>query len=304
MSDTLTVNVLMDSLHNSRNHSIQKILNQRLALSSSLKNNPIPWQASCYHLDQVGLFQELPYLAQQQVLYNCAQDRIEEAYHIEKSGMAYGAKMILLNQTLEERKLYSFFVADEARHFSIVAQYLDRGPGNTHENSFLTFLSSTIEQAPRNALVFLIQVVLEGWGLGHYRELANTCTNSRLKQDLHAILQDEVGHHASGLLLFDTKALTKEDWAYILNSLRTFLMMVKVGPCGVVTRLLEQLPYQLEQKEISQIMIEMGAPQSTQKKLDLLSRLMKKAGATEFIQMMEHEGFLQAYGPEQMAHCF
>ena len=43
--------------------------------------------------------------------------------------------------------------------------------------------------------------------------------------------------------------------------------------------------------------------ESTQRKLDYLSHLMKKAGASELIQTVEHDGHLQAYDCDQMASC-
>ncbi len=302
MSSLIETKVFMDSLHENRVGSIRGFLRKRHKEQYS-RRVKAAWCESAYDLDKISFYNELGNGSKRAILENLSQDRIEEAYHIEKSGMAYGAKMILLSESLEERELYSFFTGDEARHFEMISRHLDREPNRGKEDTFLTFLSSIIEKAPKKTLVFLIQVLLEGWGLTHYKEMADTCLDQELRANLNSILLDEVAHHESGVILFDEKTLNKEEREYIVLSLKHFLNMVQIGPHGIITRLIEQNSL-LGKKHIIQSLEEMKAREVTQKKLDSLSYLMKKAGAFELMQVMEHQGYLKAYDCDQMANSF
>ena len=109
-----------------------------------------------------------------------------------------------------------------------------------------------IEHAPKKSLVFMIQVLLEGWGMTHYTEMTDQCLDEELTLNLKSILADESSHHGSGLILFDERDLNREEREYILTSLKSFLQMVQVGPAGTMSRVLEQ-SHAIRQKTCSSI---------------------------------------------------
>lgn len=157
-----------------------------------------------------------------------------EAYFIEKAGLAYGAKMVLATETVDERSLYALFAADEARHLALIAPWLTEEQTTTTTSPFHALLARVIEEGDRSALVFLIQVVLEGWGLVHYRSLVTGAASPSLRTSLTAILRDETRHHGSGQVLLRERGLTPTARAFCEDVLAAMLQMVRVGPSGVV----------------------------------------------------------------------
>lgn len=295
-------NFYLNEIHDRRNHQLKRILEKRFR-SKTPENQGILWSAEEYNLENVSVFQEMTASRKDELLRELSQDRIREAYHIEKSGIAYGSKMTALSETIDERVLYGSFTGDEARHFKLIEKYYDSTQSSDiSDNCFLTFLAQMIETAPKNALVFMIQILLEGWGLDHYSTMAQTCLDETLKEDLKSILDDEVVHHGSGVILFKEDHLSKEERECIHQSLISFLQMVQVGPLGVFMRLQTMVPH-MDQTLIKNSLEEMEAFQETQKKLNTLKRLIKKAGAPSLIEELEHLGYFQAFNVEQMASC-
>ncbi len=192
------------------------------------------WEAAYFGLDRTGLFTHASVDAQSRILDACGRGLIEEAYFIEKAGIAFAAKMILLADTVDERMLYALFAADEATHFSAVRGFLVAPPDAPSENAFLDLLSGIIESGDRTTLQFVIQVVLEGWGLKHYRAMRDACTSPALTTVFDGILADEAAHHGSGRVLFEGAAVSDASARAIGDVLAPFLGMVQAGPQGVV----------------------------------------------------------------------
>ncbi len=299
---TYDFNLSLSDIHERRNHKLSRILSKRFQTPVNELN--IHWGAESFGITNVDLFQELSNAAQNELLADLSQDRIREAYHIEKSGIAYGSKMTVLSETMDERVLYGSFTGDEARHFKLVEKYYNHNlSDDIRDNSFLSFLGNMIEKAPKKSLVFMIQILLEGWGLDHYSSMANLCTTDTLKSDLKSILDDEVVHHGSGVILFEEEGLNKIEREVIMNSLVSFFQMVQVGPVGIMTRL-ESMTGGLNQRNRINALEQMNAHEETMHKLQILKRLMKKSGAHSIIEELEAAGYLQAFSTEQMAACF
>ncbi len=299
---TYDFNFALGDIHHRRNHKLDRILKKRF--KGETTPNSIHWLADSFGLAQVDLFNELSETNQNLLLGELSQDRIREAYHIEKSGIAYGSKMTVLSETMDERVLYGSFTGDEARHFKLVEKYYNQNiADDITDNCFLSFLSQMIEKAPKKSLVFMIQILLEGWGLDHYSAMADKCQTQSLKEDLKSILDDEVVHHGSGVVLFEESGLTKIEREVIMSSLISFFQMVQVGPLGVITRL-EAMTGSLNTQNRITALEQMNAHQDTTHKLSVLKRLMKKSGANSIIEELESQGHLHAFSTEQMAACF
>ncbi len=192
-----------------------------------------PWDATFFELDSVPIFQTATALEQTEILQRASQALLVESYCIEKAGVGYMAKMTLLAESTEERILYALFSADEATH---LAQLMPLVPEATDTgNPFLQLLESLLETAERSVLLFVIQVVLEGWGLSHYRSLSKHCHQPELSDLFHSFLQAEAKHHGAGVVLFESAKLSMRDHAAIVEALAAFLQMVRVGPQRVVS---------------------------------------------------------------------
>ena len=289
----------LEDIHLKNNKKLKKILSSRFKNNSVLSDTP-HWKSESYLLNNVEYFQDLDSKTKTQLLNELALDRVQEAYHIEKSGIAYGSKMTLLSETIDERVLYGSFTGDEARHFKLIEKYNTDPSCDISENTFLSFFANMIEEAPRKSLVFMIQVLLEGWGLDHYSTMAKECQTQCLTNDLESILEDEVLHHGSGVILFDEKELTKVERDYIQKSLLSFFEMVQVGPLSILTRL-ESHTNGLSDYNRLKALNELSAFDQTNTKLQKLKRLMKKAGAATLIEELEEKSLLTPLSEEDMA---
>jgi hypothetical protein len=290
----------LEDIHLKNNKKLQKILENRFQNKVNFNGTNPFWNEESYSLTNVECFQNLGQEDRKLLLNELALDRVQEAYHIEKSGIAYGSKMTLLSQTMDERVLYASFTGDEARHFKLVEKYNSNPETDIRDNSFLNFLSNMIETAPRKSLVFMIQVLLEGWGLDHYSTMAKECKHEELKVDLESILQDEILHHGSGVILFDESELTKLERECIQESLISFFQMVQVGPLGILTRI-ESFTKNLSNYNRIKTLEELNAFSETEIKLQKLKRLMKKAGAISLIEELEDKSLLTPLSIGDMA---
>ena len=194
-----------------------------------------PWDATFFALDRSSLFREATAVEQTQILQQASQDLLMEAHCLEKAGMGYMAKMTLLAETTEERMLYALFSADETTHLAQLGEFMtasaiERGA----DDPFLQLLASLLETADRAVLLFVIQVVLEGWGLSHYRTLSKGCRHPALAELFRSFLHAEAQHHGAGVTLFDQATLSAQNRTGIVETLATFLQMVQRGPQRLV----------------------------------------------------------------------
>ncbi len=198
------------------------------------------WSAAFFGLDRVGLFSRAPEAVQRQVVADCGRAALLEAYFIEKAGIAYAAKMVLLAESADERTLYALFGAEEARHLDAVRAAL--GPvdeAGWAADPFLCLLQQVVEEADRPTGQLVIQVVLEGWGLSHYAALRDACAHPGLADLLGAIVADEAGHHGAGVALLRDARLPRP--AHAVELLDAMLGMVAAGPVGVAGALERRL---------------------------------------------------------------
>ncbi|MEO1621841.1 MAG: ferritin-like domain-containing protein, partial [Cyanobacteria bacterium J06632_3] len=226
----------------STSHKLNRVL------ASTLGQNPSPpsaeiktplWGADFFGLEACSIFQDSTKEEQTSILHIASQDLLGEAYVIEKAGVGYMAKMTLLANTTQERMLYALFGADEATHLSQLMPFIAEGDHlGTQDPSdapFLLLLESLLEQADRAALLFVIQVVLEGWGLSHYRQLSKHCQHQALSELFYSFLQAEAKHHGTGVILFEDVTLSTQSRELIIETLAAFLRMVQVGPQRLVS---------------------------------------------------------------------
>ncbi len=255
-----------------------------------------PWASSYFNLDHSSLYGGATEEQQQDILRRCADLLLTEAWFIEKSGMAFAAKMVLLAPTTEARMMYSLFGADEARHLHALTPFLPRIPESSQGDSFLFLLSQIIEEGDRGSLVLLIQVVLEGWGLHHYRQLAEACRDPALAQVLLRILKDEAGHHGSGVVL-TTGGLVPGDPDQTFVSLRRLLDLVRCGPLGVVGAV-EGVLGPLTRNQKIHLLHELNGRAHAASRLELLESLLARSGNRTWIQRLEREGSFQPLAPQ------
>jgi hypothetical protein len=172
------------------------------------------------------------------VLARLSDDLLGEALHVERAGMVFAAGMVLSAPTLEERSLYAVFGADEARHHAALLALLPDPPAPT---AFHAWLHEVITRARHDVRVVVVQVVLEGWGLRHYRAMADATTDPATAAVLRAILDDEARHHGSGALIAGERGLDPAGVEEAVGWLLPLIGALRAGPLGVADALTDEL---------------------------------------------------------------
>ena len=292
------------SEHQTNDH-LQQILAS--ALGERLGKQVLPdtlsdalyWDAKFFNLEQVSIFQDASLEEKREILHHANRGLMEEAYFIEKAGMGYMAKMVLLAETTEERMLYSLFAADETLHLSQLRPFFCQEPVVVND-PFLNLLAEIIAHADKTLLLFVLQVVLEGWGLTHYQYLSKGCCHSLLAALFHGFLRAEAQNHATGVSLFKQVKLSQATQSELVEVLQTFLQMIRVGPQRIVAAI-AQVKGDLSRSQKILILEQLNTEYHSGTRLKLLRSLMHKAGATLIVEQLEQRNLFQPLPAHQCA---
>ncbi len=296
MNGTITfANRLEDkAMHTSRELKplLQAALKKMPLTQGPVETSNLYWSEDFFDLRRSSLYRSLSKAEQANILLTCNRDTLEEAFYIEKSGMAYAAKMSLLAENLEERSLYALFCADEASHLHSIHGYMGFEPESPRKQPFLAVLDELVHHGSFNTLVYMVQIILEGWGLHHYRSLAADCQNAGLTQVLRGIIHDEAKHHGSGLVILPRKTWSQEDTDICFEILRNFLDIARIGPLALL-RGIEQTTGRLSQDARIQLYQEWGGAERVAESLAPLKHLMfEHAKDRSMLSRIEAEGLL------------
>jgi hypothetical protein len=297
----LTSNVVgFDLPHLDSKHQLQRILSVALPQKTNIKNQQKLdyWNADFFKLNQVKIFQKSDIDEQTEILKIANLSLLLESYFIEKAGVGYMAKMVLLAETVEERMLYGLFTADETTHLQHIINFLPETDLTTTNDPFLNLLSEVVESNDKAVLLFVLQVVLEGWGLTHYRWLSKQCQNQNLKQIFHDFLQAESRHHATGTTLFNQSSISKSTQKIILEILTKFLFMIQIGPQGILSAI-AQVKGELTKTQKIQILEELDTQTHSGTRLKTLHSLMNIPSANTILQTLTEKGYFQPLSPSQ-----
>ena len=158
-------------------------------------------------------------------------------------------------------------------------------------------LASLIEEGDRESLVFIIQVILEGWGLTHYRSLAQGCQSEDFTEVLKGIIRDEARHHGSGVILCRDRGLPEQSHSYVNDILSTFFYMVQLGPQAVIESV-DKATGGLTRAQKIELFNELGGEEESQKRLDLLKGLMQEDGFMKVSDFLDSKGHFKALKAE------
>lgn len=284
----------LDRSHRGDNRKLKRILTAYLKIQGKEKKFQEPqsffWPAVHFKLHQSSLFKKAGEKEQRLILEKCSMHLIRESYFIEKSASAYCAKMMLTAKTTEIAQTYSMIANEEAIHLEWITPYVSVADRHLPKGEFLRFLSSLIEECDPDLLPYLVQVILEGWGLHHYKELAQDCLNENLKSIFLDIVRDEALHHYTGEVVFDGQNLTAKQLQYIEECLKIYTEMVRMGPIDLIESV-EQVIGPISSLQKLHFLEEIEADQTTLKNLALLKQLMTQPGLEATIQKLEDEGF-------------
>jgi hypothetical protein len=256
------------------------------------------WNAGYFNLDRVAIFQTATTEEKQEILKLCSQGLLAETYLVEKAGVGYMAKMTLLAETTEERMLYALFSADEATHLAQISQFSPKI--SLQNNGFCQFLANFLETGNKAALIFIVQIVLEGWGLTHYRRLAQYCLDPNLTQIYTGFLQAEARHHAMGVTSFVPYRQCVDTQDTIIQALSIFLHLVQIGPVGVVSAI-EQVKGGLSMVERIKVFEELDTENHSHQRLQILRNLIYQSGYVQVEKQLQTNQLFHPFSPEECA---
>jgi rubrerythrin len=304
---TIQIAPRLDSPDRSEAHSLETILASALKSKTNLQtpgdiSTQAFWAADQFNLHRLAIFKQSSDAEPAAIVQHCSASLIAESYYIEKCGMYFAPKMCLLAENTQEKMLYSLFAADEATHFSWMTKFASADAiADYLHNPFIQMLNETLQHEDKTTLTYIVQVILEGWGISHYHTLMKNCRNATLKQVLENILKDEARHHGSGLLLFNEKQLGPYQLERILEILVSFFRLVQVGQQMVVAQI-ERVKGHLSREQKAQIFTELQCELETAKRIATLKALIRSAAyADVIIEKLERANSFNPFTPLQCA---
>ncbi len=245
------------------------------------------WDAAFFGLDRVACFGEADTETRQSVLADCAASMLAESWHIERCGIDYCARMTLTAEDDDERRLFALIGADEARHAGWLALWL--APGVPEPDPFNRFIAGLATTGTPQVLAFLLQVVLEGFGITHYSALAAHCRDAGLADVFQRLSRDEALHHAAGLAAFRPDGLTPGDHRFLADATQMFLEMIRCGPQAVVAALDKGIGLG-DQADVAATFAAIDAGAAGAAKLARLRRLMAQPGMAWLVDTLAAGG--------------
>lgn len=249
------------------------------------------WGADRYGLNRSQKFLKLDKEQQESVLGRLSDLNLSLSYFIERSGHNYGAKMILLSETQEEKSLYALFASEEAIHQREFEHFLSFQPKKeTHWHPMLDPLGNVIQEGEKDSLLFVIQVLLEGFGMSFYGGLNEGCLFAPLKKAYDRILFDEARHHGTGLILSKEATLSQLAKDQIFEYSREFIQSLQSA--GWIKEAMENHCGHFSKKEEATFWEELGYEKMLADRRLKLKTMIQKVDSIGLVSKLEKDNVL------------
>lgn len=253
--------------------------------------NGIYWNADHFKLNQTTIYKNLNHDKKQQIISKLSQKNISLAYYIEKFGLNYGAKMIAAADSVEEKSLYTLFSADETKHRMMIEKFLEASfERDIRFHPLLPALELCLEKGSKEAMVYTIQVLLEGFGIFHYSYLRDSTCSVSLKNALNLILKDEAGHHGMGVILTERMELSKEAKEQILEL--TSMFVKSLLQASWLTQVVGEVDGGLSKEQQEKFHREIEYDAQLHQRKQKIRNLFNKTGSQNFIGYLEKNNIL------------
>lgn len=263
---------------------------------SGLVSSTHHWKETFYGLEKSSLWKKISLQDQNSILKNMSDHLLREAYYIENAGMLYAAKMNVMAETQEERTFYSIMGYEEARHLQSLQPYFSAEILSGPIPGFSAHIGKIITEGDRPSNLFLIQILLEGWGLTYYQSLADTTTDNGIQDAFQKIIKDETRHHSAGMILLEQKQTINN--SFLLDAFHELLEMVRIGPYTLVQEIKKK--YDFSEKELKTLLQDINAVADTNRKLARLRDLTDKALGDDLMRKFEKNKVWDSYSLEEM----
>lgn len=298
----------LDLSHTNDNLALNKIIRGSIKRKGRTGHvdepcNTFAWPATLFFLNHSRLFKKLSSEDQHQVIKACNDFILSESYFIEKAGLAYCAKMILLAETTEIRQMYGLIASDESVHLQWLLPYVPESLRTSPQGQFIHAITQMIEQCNANTLYFLVQTILEGWGVSYYKTLAANCQLPMLQQTLLDIVKDEAVHHKTGKALFNPEKITRNDEIHLYDGMKCYADILKLSTQNIV-KCVENVIGTLSFQQRIELFEDLESEMTAKIKLALLKDLMQHPKLDKFLARLEEEGYFTPYSAKACAEIY
>ena len=249
------------------------------------------WPAAFFGLDRTDFWAAADADTHEAVVRTCAAGLLVEALGIERTAMDYCASRILTTDDPVEKQVYAFTAADEARHYHWLAALAGPTLTAAEPDAFTHFLRRLVEGGSALALSYLLQIILEGWGIHHYQQLEAHAQDARLAAVMAGIARDEALHYAAGVAHFDAAHLGPADRAFIREALVALCTLLACGPLSVLG-VVERAAGGFDAQQRRATFDALQDRPAIQQRLNLLARYIGQAGMEQELAMLESQGLL------------
>lgn len=260
-------------------------------------SNGIYWGETFFSLDKSSLWKTLKEEQKFNILARMNEHLLREAYYIENAGMLYAAKMNIMAESQEERSFFSIMGFEEAEHLQSLTPFLNSNITATDVPSFSGHIGKIITEGDRPSNLFLIQILLEGWGLSYYQTLADQSADKGMREVFQRIIKDETRHHSAGVILLEKKQT--EQNTFLLDAFHELLSMVRIGPWTLIQEIKKEVS-DLSEKHTQILISEINAVADTNQKLARLKSLTEKSLGDELLNKFQKNGIWLSYTEEEM----
>ncbi len=288
------------SIPHSGDDKARKILDRTLKKYNRYQE-PTPlktpaWGPDFFLLKRSAFFATLHEDIQQTILETLSLSMLLESYGFEKLGIGYCGKLANIATNMEERQIFSLMGAEEATHFQWLVPYIPVEYQTSYMSPYLALMDEMIDIDVPNTLYYLVQIILEGWAIHHYKSLYSQCQDASLKNILKNILRDESNHHQIGKTFFEVQNLSLKDKAIIVDCLKGYTDFVRMGTgTKHIIKVIDEACGGLSSKHKQQLLDDLCFEQTTHLKLKLYKQLMCQPGLEEIIQTLEDQDYFKAY---------
>jgi len=277
---------------------IEGFARRRAPLTAATSADTAHWEAGFFGLQRTPRFAEAGAKLRQRVLQACGEQLLWESWYIEQCGIAFCARMVLLAEDVPTRQVYSMIGSDEATHAHWISEWLHPG-ARRPPDPFNRFVAGLVESGEAQPLRHVLQIVLEGFGIRHYRSLAEGCRHAGLAQTLRVMMSDEGLHHAGGVATFDARRLGESGRAFALASTTGLLQMIRVGPQSVAA-VLSATTGGLDKRDAKRLFAALGCEATSAPKLAALRELIAQPGMDWLVDELDR---LRMFTPCTAAEC-
>jgi rubrerythrin len=257
----------------------------------------IYWNEQFFNLTTSPLWKNLNQTQKTNILKRMSDHLLREAYYIENAGMLYAAKMNVMAESQEERAFFSIMGFEEAKHLQSLNEYFTADIKGGCVPSFSQHIGKIITEGDKTSNLFLIQILLEGWGLTYYQSLADQTVDSGMKEVFGRILKDETRHHSAGVILLEQKQTGQN--SFLIDAFYELIEMVRIGPWTLVQEIKNELG-DLASNNIRSLLVDLNAVEDTNKKLARLRDLTEKSLGDDLLRKFQSNKCWNAYSIEDM----